>query len=705
MMLAACGPGTRGANRPGEWARLSRGDAPWELAEDSDLAWVRLEYDALEQSAPERTAKRRELADEYAHRIDARFAEGRRAEAHQAMLDLVSLWSPRELASGSASRELAAYRPGIEKVREAFSRAGGERETVGAIAVLIVIAPARAAELQAELGDIFAYADDLAVAQFGEGAQRARPIELLESVRDSFPSPFVVDRLVELYIERQGAVESLFKRDGANFQILRAHGPGVLKTAWNITRTYARARRLPEATAKLASLTGFGDDTELRKRLRAAIAPDASAAAWLELAASFRGNGDPDESDSVAAFAIQLEATERFPQSAEAWFAAAETAADLGSVPLATWMFEKGLSLSPANRQATESLASLYERHVSMFAQSDRLHAAQRALEHFEKFFAASARRWKQPIEPDLADVYATMGRGLLSQGEIERARAMLSRSVELRPTLPALDSLGTLELKLDNFQAAIPYFREALELPSQDLGFQFNRNKVLRSMGEAHEGAGDAPAARRYYQEAMRAWNDLAMKAELKNPYLAEALVESAKLEWRLGRRSEALARFDDAIDLDPDGASTHADVVSFLVVRGEYDSALDAFHRALGNREISEYFKVYMSLWMIGEARQSGRTEDRLALAYLHARDGRLWYDQLARFASGRANAQALQARATTRARRAELLYYSAVLGDDPFKMRSLLERVVESGMILFFEYDMAKLWLEKKSAMSKP
>jgi uncharacterized membrane protein len=48
-----------------------------------------------------------------------------------------------------------------------------------------------------------------------------------------------------------------------------------------------------------------------------------------------------------------------------------------------------------------------------------------------------------------------------------------------------------------------------------------------------------------------------------------------------------------------------------------------------------------------------------------------------------------------ATTRGRRAEFMYYSAVLGPEsknPEQARLLLEEVLRGDMVLFFEYEMA-------------
>ena len=55
------------------------------------------------------------------------------------------------------------------------------------------------------------------------------------------------------------------------------------------------------------------------------------------------------------------------------------------------------------------------------------------------------------------------------------------------------------------------------------------------------------------------------------------------------------------------PDLGNTYADVIAFLVPRGELEEALDAYHRALGRSEVIDYLKVYCSLWIIDLAHRA--------------------------------------------------------------------------------------------------
>jgi tetratricopeptide (TPR) repeat protein len=706
LTSAACARLSR-VEDPMRTAGLSHpGDAPYELADDQDLELVRGEYEALWPGEAGRAALRDRLAAEYARRMDLALRRGDHKGAHERLVELVTLWQPEELAKPELARQLAPYRTHVQRTRAVLARAGSDRETALTLAVLREIIPERASYFENELAEVFAYADDLAEAEFGQGARRARSIEVMEDVVDAFPSRFAVAQLVALYTGRHAAIDKHFRRNGADFQVIRAHGQSVLRTTWNLVRIHARAGRIDEALHAIAGVTGLGDDQELRRRLQRAFAAGASAGDWVQLAQSFR-HDDPEKADPVAALRICLEAIRRHPGQPEGFLAAGGIAAEESALALAIRLYERARALAPGRREASLALARLYEARVTNLAFSDRPRAALRTLATMEQLHAEARQRWHKPLSPDLADAYAAMGRGLIGLGEIARAREYLGKSLALRRTLTALELLGTVALKRGEFAEAARHLSEALRIEISTVADQFDRNRILRLAGEAYEGAGDRDKARVVLQDALRAWNGLKARYELQANYQAELLIETGKVQWALGEREAALASLEAAIDADPDGASTHADVVAFLVVNGEYERAVDAFHRGLGSYKIGDYFKVYMSLWVLAEARRLGLPEDPLARDYLHARRGELWFDALASYATGRRDVGALRDRATTRGRRAELLYYSAVLieaGRNPQAARDLLRSVLATDMLLFFEYDMARAWLRRGFAQSR-
>lgn len=702
-----CGPGTRGPAEP-EPPALDlppATDAPYELADNQDLETVRHQYVTLDPDDPERSALRARLADEYARRIDRALASPRtRPVAFEALVDLASLWQPADLADPeAAARTMGAYLPQARAVRESFARSGGDREAATALVIASVMDPAGAGDYRAELELIFAFVDELAVARFGPGAERSRVIDILETAVDAVPAEWAVDRLVELYLERQQAVHRHFEQEGADFNLVRAHGESVLRTTWNLVRVLARAGRLDEAPAVVARSGGIGDDDEVRAHLARALGAEPTPAAWIALADDFR-LGDPDKADPRAALRVLEAALERFPDDATIAAAAGATARDLDNLPLAIRHYECAAALDPDDRDVAENLAELYEIRIGDLVFNDRSNAAREHLEALERFHARAAERWPdRRLGSDLAAAYASMGRGLVSLGELDDARGYLERSVALRPTYGALEFLGTIALKQDRFADAVRFFDRALKLPNQDPNQLFARAKILRLAGEAYAGAGKDDKARAYWRAALRSWDDLISRIgdRLLPRFRGEALSEAGRLHWALGDRDEAIAALELAVDLDPDGADTYATVVSFFITHGDYRRALDAYHRALGSREVGDYFKVYMSLWILAEARRTGEAPDPLARDYLVGRDGRLWYDDLARYATGRTSLSSVEDRATSRARRAELLYYAAVLSEassDPKRVRTLLRQVLATDMVLFFEYDMAKHWLSE-------
>jgi len=674
-------------------------DAPLDLADDQDLELARADFAALPDDAPTRPAVRRRLADELARRLDLALVHGERDAGLAALRGLLALWSAAELAAPAAAEAgMAPYRAVLARARQAYARSGRDRETAAALCALVLADPAGAASYRAELEEIFAYADELATADDAPMPRAPRPIEILDGLIDVHPAPWVVDRLVALYLAHGAAAASRARRGGRG-ELGMARGDPAWRTAWHVTRALARGGRVGEAARAIEAIAGVGDDRELRERLRRIGAAGARAADWVLLAARFQSS-DPRLGDAGAALAIAREAVRRFPRDAAAHLAAADSARLAGETGLAIRYYESGLALDPRHADATAALGRLHVERISALALSDRPGAAARLLRGFDRFHRAATVALGQPVEPDLADAQAAFGRGLASLGELEQARRTLTASIDRRPTLDALEALGTLALKQDRFDAAIDAFERALARPATDPIARAQQCRLLRLAAEAYDGAGRPIEARARERAALFGWRHLMETAGIASALAGDALVEQGKVLWQIGEFDAALVAFDAAVDVDPNGASVHADVVAFLVVRGQYERALDAYHGALGSREIGDYFKVYMSLWVTAEALRQGRPVDPLARDFLAAREGPLWYDDLARYAGGRIRLAALERRATTRSRRAELLYYSAVLDrglvQDPARARRRLERVVATDMVMFFEYDMARHWL---------
>tara|TARA_R110002073_G_scaffold218689_1_gene378891 strand:- start:28389 stop:30554 length:2166 start_codon:yes stop_codon:yes gene_type:complete len=692
FVVAACG-GSPQAKIP---SQLGRVDAPYELAADDDLYEVRAAFEAIEIESPLRPAKRAALATEYRRRIAVALRQGERETGFEHFEALLTLWRPSELPTAHDDSTFVALVPVAESIRKTFAKSGGDIEASAALFAKARMQPQREAAHLADIDEIFRYGDELATLEHGPGAVHSRPIAILERALRVIPTSLVVDKLIALYLERQIAIKSAFRRDSSDtHQILSVHGPGVLTTTHNVVRALAVSHRLDEAEASIAAIIGIGDDAKLRKRVEAAMT-STSPTAWLLLSASFRETLE----DEQAALAICLEAISRYPKAPMSYVCAGETAEALGNPLLAIRFFQNALSLAPKQRVASEALAALYEQRVSELAFSDRPNAALKQLKAFELLHKQAAKR-KTPLQPDLASAYLAMARGLVSLGELDDAHRYLARSLQLRPNLSAYEFLGTIALHQEQFSDAQKHFANALALPETTLNDLFQRAQLRRLSAEALEGKSGAEAGQIQRELAFADWLTILSKYELSADGEAEARLEIGKLIFLLGKDEEAMSEFLAALGNTPND-SDHADIVAFLLGNNRYQLAKDIYLDALGHHELGQYYKIYMSLWILAEAKHLALEPDYHATNYLQSLEGKLWSVRLAKFALGEGDLPALEARATTRGRRAELLYYRAVLGPEsksPELVKQLLEEVVRGSMVLFFEYDMAKRRLREQ------
>jgi lipoprotein NlpI len=156
----------------------------------------------------------------------------------------------------------------------------------------------------------------------------------------------------------------------------------------------------------------------------------------------------------------------------------------------------------------------------------------------------------------------------------------------------------------------------------------------------------------------------------------------------------------------------------VAFLVQAGETDAALSVYHRGLARpgRAVSEYVKIYTSLWMLDLTRRTNKVGDPKAEAYLRSLDerhgelrphrGAAWSRLLGRFAVGKISyEQALEA-ANTTGKRAEIYFYEAMKRLEEGKSddaHQLWQKVLDTQMFSFFEFEMASRYLRTGAPIS--
>src|SRR5439155_9340959 len=250
---------------------------------------------------------------------------------------------------------------------------------------------------------------------------------------------------------------------------------------------------------------------------------------------------------------------------------------------VATVSFEEAVRLEPQRREAWEMLAQLYQQRLLLLVSDENLdvNGLEPQLRRVEAFYAEADKRFPdKPLRPSMAGALFEVGRGYFNGGRLTEATKYLERSIAMEAAAPALELLGQIHLKKGDPRKAAALFERAASLKKIDNAEMiFWRAKLRRELGDAFEALGDAAGAEAARRSALADWDQLISVGNLTPEGLTEAGLERAKLLYQIGERDEALASFEKAIDAQPDRGSTYADVIAFLVPRGELDEATDAY------------------------------------------------------------------------------------------------------------------------------
>ena len=309
------------------------------------------------------------------------------------------------------------------------------------------------------------------------------------------------------------------------------------------------------------------------------------------------------------------------------------------------------------------------------------------------------------PLEDDTlyqvtAELLNLSGEVEYADGRIERAVAHFSRASEVWPSDAApvfrlaeiREMLGDLETAARDLDTAIARAEKA---GGRDAEYWPARAFELR--GKIHADKGDDAAEVEDFQAALAIWE----KADLPLDYSAEIALRRGIALDHVGDAQGSLEWMRRAIGLDPENRATYGAAFSFLFARGRLDAAAELFQVAFNQDRIGAMWKIYFALWVEGMARRQGKSVE-LARNYLAHADGDTWQDELARFFSGRIDAPELTRRAQNAGQKVEADFYAGLrlLGDGKRDLANpLFQKVIDSKLMGFFEYPMARVLLAEK------
>ena len=732
------------------------------IAYEDDFLEARLVLQALPLTAPERAPLRAKLLHYLLDpvlslKLDDVRRETRELESDdlydtvfESFRDALGLFDPVEIASAPARvtpDEARLLRPAAELVLGLYSPRGGDQQVTLALVALATLAPdARAVEeWNRRLDQVVGWTDEESTFDEGGGGgmrKASSAIDALESALGDWPAPPVISRLDALYVARQTRFASALHHppsgDSARRalgELLLAHGDEMQRAVTSMAAAYLRAGRLGDAAARTARMAGEdGDDPELRGLLVAAAKPDAAPADTLTLArrflprVDFLGGTATDAPDPVVALRVLEAGLQRHPADADLLVLSGHVARLLSSYFLAILRLEQAeavLAANPAQRELQGRISAELielgfvrlrlrldpERDAPAYAEADDL---RRRFVETKQRFAGTELKVRD------ADIDFELARSYVNAGLIDRAEPLFLRARdEGEPTAEVTIELANLALKRGDPARAGQIVHEGIDIlrakgTAQDtIGSVAGRARLDRLLGDTSDAGGDREGAASAWRGSLIGWERLMIEhLRRKNiPESAEATVEVGRLLYLLGRHAEALQRFDDAIEEDGDRDQSYIDIVAFLVQAGETDAAVGVYHRALARpgRAISEYVKVYTSLWVLDLSRRTNKVADAKAEAYLRTLDqrhgelrphrGAPWYHLLGRYAVGQVSYEQVLATADTAGKRAEIYFYEAMrrLGDGkPDDAHHLWQKVIETRMFSFFEFDMASRYL---------
>lgn len=529
----------------------------------------------------------------------------------------------------------------------------------------------------------------------------------LETVAATAPTPFVVQRLADLYVARFDAAKRAHSQGGGlgNTSLRRVEITGYL-----LMRLYLRADD-PEGAIEAMKRVSSGEAVDqLAEILEDALKSRRSARPLLSLAEQFIPEEDADPSLPYVSQSwgiidnLSRRALTRYPKDPYVHLMRAQVLRESGLNGAALHHLRRSVELKDDVFETWQQLAELEQIELADLARRDAAAALVR-LGEVEAMHQRAMKLWRdRPIRPALPDAYFTVAEGLYQAGRVDDAEGLLDKSLKLEAQPRALDLLGTIALKRSRFGAAQAHYEDLARLPYEEEEIKLRWEARARGqLGEIALRSGDPEASTSHFRTALRQTNELLMQPATTARAQADRYLERGRLLFFLGEVELATDDFEYAGELAPDHVGTYAEPMLQLVSHGYYHEALDVFHRAMDSDVIADGLKLYFCLWLGDLALRQGLAPDAEVTAFLEQYSGDdsgdEWGRRLARHARGDLSYGALLKAASSDGQRTEAFFYEGLRrwrDGDVGSAKELLRKVVDSELMGFFEYDMAQAYL---------
>jgi len=631
-------------------------------------------------------AAREQAADEYAPAVETLAA-------------ITSYYRPDELSKDLSPElwPLATY------VRKHGERRGDEGRVLAALWLQKQLHP-NEAEPREQYDLLRRWSDESRKDLGGVTEQLTGLIDVMAEHARLTPAPEVLAALSDLYLERRQKLVATLGPDGQSpptpgdlsFQDYREATVALSRAPLDVAAVYLVHDDFPNALARLRQLDTV---TGLEPRIRAVVemvVSDRTEAADALLALS-RAYLEAEESD--VARALCTNGVRRFQKDGRFSQCLGRLAAARDDYAEAALDYSDAIKLAPDQRElydeALEVIANLMRGELFDSDPTETRELAEQARVILEQ----RLKRWPEAPPPvSLDELELVVGLAEMSAGNSDEARRHFDESLKKRETTRALVQLGQLAARQGKREEAVGYLRRALDRTTQrNIDEVRQRAQILEQLGDVARASRDLEQARRFYTEALALW-DASVGSKEDGPVRAFAQVRRGVILGRLGREAEALDAFELGMQAAPDNREVYGQVLSHLVISPpNLDLAASTLRRVQRQLTLDPEWKVYFSLWVHAvAARAHAPMPDDFAklLARLSRSDA--WWGHLAQFGVGAIDHAKLESFAKGRGEATESYFYEGVrlLGvGELAQARAMFQRVLDSRMVGFYEYQMAQ------------
>ena len=521
---------------------------------------------------------------------------------------------------------------------------------------------------------------------------------------DLTPAPEVLDTLAGLHIAGRDAVST---ESAENRQRLGIAGERQLRLApLNVAAVYRTHGDIKSAITKVESM-GAGGELQLRllDLMRGAESSDeAGATATFELVEGYR-LARPDVAAGLCRASLL-----RFPQDHRFPTCMARVSADAQQFADATAWWVIAIELAPEKIELYDEALGELDEFIKTRLEDPHPERSSALARGAETILAERQKRWPDS-DPPIAfnELEFLIGMLEMNAGHADEAQQRFEMSIAKDENPGALTQLGLLLERTGRPKEAEQHYRRALALaPSGTLASDLQRADILENLGNTARAQGRTEEMLAQYSVALGAWNEA--RDQVEGPTAAIVEMRRGVLLDYLSRHDDAVDAFENAMSHAPQWRDVYASILSHLVSSPpDYELASSVWRRSQLHLTLPPEWKVYFTLWIqliAARADEPPAAEHSELLRRLGGSPN--WWGKLASFGAGDLDYAGLMSVASSLGEETEALYYEGsrlFIAGDRQAARAQFQGVLDTKMVSFFEYEMARKLLAQQERAGAP